>query len=132
MRKLFYHKFLAIFIAKKEKTKGQIAEEFALNFLKKEKLKLIAKNFYFRQGEIDLIMRDAKTLVFIEVRYRQSATYGSALESVTKQKQQRIIKTAQYFLLQNKKYQQSAIRFDVISLQKEISKATTLWIKSAF
>ena len=124
--------YLSSFFNKKPLSIGNKAEKFALLFLKKQGLTFIDKNFFYRRGEIDLIMMDKQQLVFIEVRYRKSKKYGSALESVTQQKQQRIIKTSQYFLLKNKQYRQSALRFDVIAFQKDISTASMTWIKAAF
>jgi len=84
---------------KKSSSIGQKAEQEALNFLKQQGLKLITQNYYCRQGEIDLVMSDQQTLVFIEVRYRKSHHYGSSAESVTINKQKKIIHTAVLYLL---------------------------------
>ena len=78
-------------------------------------------------GEIDLIMEDKKTLVFVEVRYRKSAKYGSALESVNNQKQARIIHTAKHYLQQHSS-KHSAYRFDVVALTPN----NIDWVKDAF
>lgn len=67
-------------------TTGSQAEQLALNYLQQQGLTLITQNYHSRRGEIDLIMLDENTLVFVEVRYRKSAAYGSALESVNSQK----------------------------------------------
>ena len=68
---------------------GCDAEEACCNHLTQQGLILITKNFHCRHGEIDLIMKDRKTLVFIEVRYRKSDRYGGALESITPKKQKK-------------------------------------------
>ena len=108
-------------------SKGQQAEKHALAYLEKYGLKLITQNFHSRRGEIDLIMEDENTLVFVEVRYRKSAKYGSAIESVNAQKQKRIIHTAQYYIQQNTG-SYSAYRFDVIGINPN----NINWIKDAF
>lgn len=114
---------------------GQQAEHEALNFLKQQGLKLIDKNYHCRQGEIDLIMQDQQTLVFIEVRYRKSQRYGSSAESVTSSKQRKIIHTAEHFLLHKIKTTVPACRFDVVAIYPSESAQNSLqfdWIKHAF
>jgi len=113
------------------KSIGDEGEQQALNYLQKLGLKLVTRNFRQRGGEIDLIMQDDSTLVFIEVLLRQSAQFGSALESVTHQKQQRLIKTAQYYLQQNVR-QYPAYRFDVIGITPENNDFKINWVKDAF
>ena len=110
---------------------GDEGEQQALNYLQKLGLKLVTRNFRQRGGEIDLIMQDDSTLVFIEVRLRQSAQFGSALESVTHQKQQRLIKTVQYYLQQNVR-QYPAYRFDVIGITPVSNDFKINWVKDAF
>ena len=74
---------------------GQQHEKQAEIFLRKRGLKLLAKNFHAYRGELDLVMLDGKTLVFIEVRYRKNANYGSAADSITYKKQLSLIHGAQ-------------------------------------
>jgi len=111
---------------------GMDAEKNAETFLKKNNLRLVTRNFRSRFGEIDLIMLDKKTLAFIEVRHRKSRLYGGAAASVTRQKQLRIIKTAQWFLMQNQKYQHYDCRFDVIAFEVDTAPTEPLWYKGAF
>ena len=107
---------------------GQSAESRAAEYLTKQGLKIIDRNFSAKTGEIDLIALDAETLVFIEVKFRKSNRFGQPYETVTHSKQQKIIRTAQTFLLKNKKYTNNACRFDIISmLNDEIT-----WFKHAF
>lgn len=110
--------------------KGQAAELRAKLFLEKNALKHIMSNFHSRFGEIDLIMIQDDVLVFIEVRARRSDAYGSALESIHWAKQQKIIKTAQYFLLTHAQYQKYYLRFDVVALQG--NSLSINWIRNAF
>lgn len=111
-------------------TKGKAAEQLACDYLKKNGLKLIEKNFHSRYGEIDLIMQHQNTLVFIEVRYRKNQNYGGAKESVTPCKQKKIQKTALYYM-QTKGHEFNA-RFDVIAMGGENKNLNIEWIKNAF
>jgi len=114
--------------------KGKVAEEIACSHLKQNGLKLIDKNFYSRYGEVDLIMQDQDTLVFIEVRYRKNLDYGGALESVTPAKQKKIQTTALYYM--QKKGSEHNSRFDVVALTgndiNNQNKLSIEWIKNAF
>ena len=103
-------------------------EQHALAFLKQQGLLLICQNFYCRFGEIDLIMSDQETLVFIEVRYRKNQDYGGAEASITRQKQRKIIKTAKHYLsqLESEPY----CRFDVVAISE--NKEQPQWIQDAF
>lgn len=80
------------------KSEGDEAEAAALSFLLKQRLTLKARNFRSRFGEIDLIMDDAGTLVFVEVRKRSTARYGGAAASITARKQAKLRATAQFYL----------------------------------
>jgi putative endonuclease len=91
---------------------------------------LVARNFRCRGGEIDLIVRQGKVLIFIEVRLRSSRGYASSLESITLQKQRRIIRCAQYFLLCHPQWNDYNTRFDVVALDKLSGEPD--WVQSAF
>jgi putative endonuclease len=110
---------------------GDNGEQLALIYLKKAGLKLITRNFRKRGGEIDLIMQDDSTLVFIEVRLRQSNQFGSPIESVTYTKRQKIIRTAQCYLQENTA-QYLAYRFDVIGITPLNNDFKINWVKDAF
>lgn len=113
---------------------GAAAEQLACHYLQQQGLKLLKRNFHSRRGEIDLIMQDKHSLVFVEVRARKTAKFGSAAESVTLQKQQRIIATAQLYLQQHPQHQ--PCRFDVITLTADAAHpekaAIDHWIQDAF
>ncbi len=112
---------------------GKQAEALACHYLQKQQLTLIDQNYHCRRGEIDLIMQDHQTLVFIEVRYRKNARFGSALESVDLRKQVKIITTAEHYLLQTD-HQYHDYRFDVIAIMpvQENTQQEITWIKNAF
>lgn len=111
---------------------GNYWENVAEKYLNKNRLKTIKRNYYCKMGEIDLIMQDNGILMFVEVKYRKNDDWVSAAQSVTKSKQSKIIKAAQMFLLQNKKYKDMNCRFDVVTIQGEKQKPNINWIKNAF
>lgn len=112
--------------------KGKVAEDYASQWLSKQKHKILSRNFRSHWGEIDLIALDDQTVCFIEVRYRKSSHFGSAAESVTIHKQQRIIKTAQAYLQQHQLYNNRPARFDVLSMCGELDQPDIDWHKNAF
>lgn len=107
---------------------GAIAEKQAEQYLIKCQLTLIQRNFRSKMGEIDLIMQDADSLVFVEVRYRKNDHFGGAAASVDTRKQRKLIKTAQYYLAWHPKYAKIACRFDVVCIQGD----NIEWLKNAF
>jgi putative endonuclease len=120
-----------------ENNAGLEAEKLAATFLMSHGLKLVMQNYHCRFGEIDLIMQDAKTLVFIEVKLRTSSQFGGAAASITPQKQQKLILTAQHYLqTHNQKKAEPACRFDAILMSRKDLKPTDLqhieWIRNAF
>ncbi|MPV85947.1 YraN family protein [Ostreibacterium oceani] len=111
---------------------GFHCEKIAKQFLKKQGLKGVCENYHSRFGEIDLIMQDGNTLVFVEVKSRQINAQVSAVESISAQKIQKIIKTAEHYLLQLSEIPDC--RFDVIAVthNHQLSDYTIEWIKAAF
>lgn len=109
---------------------GRQAEDLAARFLEKKKLRIIARNYRCRGGEIDLVCRDGKVLVFVEVRLRQSPAFGGAAASVTAIKQRRIILAAQHFLMTNALTNDDC-RFDCI-LMNGTSGNNIEWLRDAF
>jgi putative endonuclease len=111
---------------------GLEAEKLAATFLANHGLKLVTQNYHCRFGEIDLIMTDVKTLVFVEVKLRSNSQFGGAAASITPQKQQKMILTAQHYLQQHVKNQsQTACRFDAILMDKT-NINNIEWIRNAF
>ena len=93
---------------------GRDAEARALAFLEQQGLILIEKNFRCRTGEIDLIMRDAHMLIFVEVRSRKDRRFGGAAASVGPMKQQRLWRSAAFYLLRFRK--PPLCRFDLVAI----------------
>lgn len=77
---------------------GRAAEDRALAYLQQQGLQLVERNVRWRHGEIDLVMRDGATLVFVEVRQRASQRFGGAAASIGAAKRARLWRSAQYFL----------------------------------
>jgi putative endonuclease len=93
---------------------GQAGEDRALDYLTDQGLTLVERNFRCKVGEIDLVMRHNDSLVFVEVRRRESLDYGGATASVTPAKQRRMVRAAQFYLL---RYRQLPLcRFDVVAI----------------
>ena len=106
---------------------GQSAESRAEAFLKTRGLKLVARNWRCRFGEIDLVMQDGATLVFIEVRLRSRSDFGGAAASVTPAKQKKLLTAARQYLTTLKTL--PPCRFDVVALSGD---APPEWIRNAF
>lgn len=113
-------------------TIGKQTENAALHYLTEQGLKLISRNYRAKTGEIDLIMEHNKDIVFIEVRYRKNHSFGSGAESVNHKKQQKLIKTARFFIQNNRKLATRNFRFDVISITLKENNFEINWIDSAF
>jgi putative endonuclease len=94
---------------------GQMAEQLAVQYLQDQGLKLIQQNFHSRFGEIDAIMRDGDSVVFVEVKKRV-AGIDAALESITWAKQQKLVRAAKYYL--TKLNRDVACRFDAVAIDK--------------
>jgi len=116
---------------------GSLAEQAALEYLCGEGMRLLCRNFSCKLGEIDLIMShrsqlQPRILVFVEVRYRQSADYGGAAASVTRTKRTKIIRTAKRFLQQHPRYAAWPCRFDVVAVTGQPTALNINWLHSAF
>lgn len=107
--------------------RGKAAEDQAQKYLIEQGLKPVCRNYRCKQGELDLIMTDRQTLVIVEVRFRKTDRYGSAVESVTPAKQSRIIAATHCYLSSLKA--DCALRFDVVALSGD---GSIHWIKNAF
>lgn len=106
---------------------GQSAESHAAAFLQRHGLKLLTRNWRCRFGEIDLVMQDGVTLVFIEVRLRSRSDFGGAAASVTPAKQKKLLAAARQYLTTLNTL--PPCRFDVVALN---GNAPPDWIKNAF
>ena len=108
---------------------GAQAEQWAVQYLQQHGLKLVAQNYRSRFGEIDLIMQDGTSLVFVEVRLRRNANFGGAAASIDANKQQRIIRTAHQYLARLART--PPCRFDALLLD-DMKGENVQWLKNAF
>ncbi len=116
---------------------GAAAEELACQFLQAQGCTLIAQNVHTAYGEIDLIMQQGQTLLFVEVRARKNEHFGGAAGSVTRAKMRKIWQTADFWLhnVADSAFLEFDIRFDVVTVQmpNRIHSTPRLnWIKAAF
>ena len=95
---------------------GSRYEEAAAAFLQKQGFRILGKNFRCRQGEIDLVCREGKELVFTEVKYRSDASCGSPFEAVDHRKQEKIRRTALFYLCRYGYPENTPCRFDVVGI----------------
>jgi putative endonuclease len=93
---------------------------------------LLVRNFRSRYGEIDLVMNDGRSLVFVEVRYRRNDAFGSGAESVDRRKQSRLTACAQYYLQKYPGAAQRPCRFDVVSVSGAPQERNIDWVRDAF
>ena len=111
------------------KQTGDAWENQARRWLEDQGLRFVAANAHERGGEIDLIMRDGVTTVFVEVRYRRNARYGDAAASVTQRKQQKLLQAARLWLSRhNGSFDTVDCRFDVVAFTGN----DIQWLKNAF
>jgi putative endonuclease len=115
---------------KDSRSAGRKGEDLACRFLKKDKYKILEKNFNCRQGEIDIIAEDRKgVLCFVEVKARSSEDFGLPVEAVTHRKQKKLLAAA-FIYLENKNIQSRDMRFDIVSV--DLTNEETQIIKNAF
>jgi len=107
---------------------GKEKEETAVNYLQENGVAIVLRNFTGRNGEIDIIGDDGKTLIFIEVKYRKNLLMGFAEESISKSKMKKIYLTAVEYIRKNSNIADRNMRFDVIAINGE----KINWIKNSF
>ena len=106
---------------------GDLAEQQAKNYLSKQGLTFVQQNYHCKSGEIDLIMQDQSTWVFVEVKFRSKTAHGEPAEFFTQQKQRRVLSAVKHFLLDNQLNEfHTPIRIDVVAIQGEAIQ----WIKN--
>ena len=104
---------------------GAAGEERALQHLEQQGMHLVERNFRCKVGEIDLIMRDGATLVFVEVRARADGRHGRAAASITPAKQRRLTRAAERYLQRLRTL--PPCRFDVIAIDDGV----LTWLRNA-
>lgn len=112
--------------------RGDAIESAARAHLESAGLRAVAANAAFRVGELDLVMRDGDTLVFVEVRYRRARGFGGGAMSVDARKQHKIASAAQGFLLAHPQWRDAPCRFDVVEADGAGHAPVLHWIRDAF
>ena len=125
---------LAATLGTELKSLGEECETLAASWLQEQGMRVLARNFRGKTGEIDIIARDREHLVFLEVRARSNRAFNSAAGSVDRRKQQRILRTAQLFLQRHPALACLPCRFDVIAFEPRQSgnNLEIRWIPGAF
>lgn len=113
-------------------TNGRAFEDQAMAFLQSHGLDLVERNFCCRCGEIDLVMLDSKTLVFVEVKYRRNSQHGEAVEQVTASKRRKLVNSALVFLSCKSQYSSYPCRFDVVAISSRAGSDNIHWVANAF
>lgn len=110
---------------------GSAAERRAEEHLRRQGLRLVARNVRSPFGEIDLVMNHGPVLVFVEVRYRRRTGFGDPVETVDSRKQGRLRASAQYYL-QQQIDRDRPCRFDIVALSGDPKNGTITWYQNAF
>lgn len=113
--------------------RGRLWESRAAAYLEEHGLAILARGYRCRLGELDLVCRDERYLVVVEVRARSRGAYCSAVDSIDAHKRRRIVQATRHLLMRNAKWQSAPIRFDVIAFDAiDAPEPTINWIKNAF
>ena len=114
------------------RARGDAAEAAALEMLQARGLQLLARNAASRGGELDLVMRDGATVVFVEVRYRATRRFGGGAASVDAGKRRRLVHAARAFLAGHPQMADAPCRFDVVDADGDPDAPTLTWLRAAF
>lgn len=113
-------------------SRGRKAEDIACARLQQAGLALTTRNYRSPFGEIDLVMQERDTLVFVEVRYRSSDDFGTPAETVDARKQARLRATAEHYLQNTPRASKKACRFDIVALTGDGADGNFHWLRDVF
>ena len=114
------------------RSRGAAVESAARAHLVRAGLEPVAANAGYRVGELDLVMRDGATLVFVEVRFRADARFGGGAQSITASKRRKLVQAAGAFLALHPRWADAPCRFDVVDASGSIDAPRLDWIRDAF
>lgn len=114
------------------RSRGAAVEAAARVYLKRAGLRDVAANANYRFGELDLVMLDGPTLVFVEVRYRRDARFGGGAASVDVHKRRKLVQAAYAFLAHHPAHADAPCRFDVVDADGDPDAPRLDWIRDAF
>ena len=113
--------------------RGRHFEAVAAEYLEDRGLVVLARGYRCRLGEIDLVCRDPRTLVIVEVRARSSRALASAVASIDARKRARIVNATRHFLMRRNEWRDAVIRFDVVAFDAiDTADARISWLRNAF
>jgi putative endonuclease len=113
--------------------RGRLWESHAAAYLERQGLTILARGYRCRLGELDLVCRDERGLVIVEVRARSRGALCSAVDSIDAHKRRRIVQATRHLLMRNAGWQAAAVRFDVVAIDAIDSPEPQLrWIKNSF
>ena len=114
------------------RSRGASVEAAACRHLERAGLVPVAANATYRFGELDLVMRDGGTLVFVEVRYRAGGMFGGGAASITATKRRRLVQSANAFLGAHPRWADAPCRFDVVEASGDPDAPSLTWLRDAF
>lgn len=114
------------------RARGAQVEARARDYLIAQGLTPVAANANYRFGELDLVMRDGATLVFVEVRYRAGGSYGDGAASITSAKRRKLVQAASAFLASHRAFANGPCRFDVVDACGDVAAPQLRWLRDAF
>lgn len=114
------------------RARGAAVEAAARRHLLAVGLREIATNANYRRGELDLVMLDGATVVFVEVRYRRSAHFGGGADSVDVHKRRKLVHAAMAFLATHRRLGDAPCRFDVVEADGDPDAPRLNWLRDAF
>jgi putative endonuclease len=114
------------------RARGAAVEAAARVHLSRAGLRDVAANANYRFGELDLVMLEGATLVFVEVRYRRDARFGGGAASVDVRKRRKLVQAAHAFLTHHPKHATAPCRFDVVEADGDPVSPRLTWLKDAF
>jgi putative endonuclease len=112
--------------------KGAAGEALAARHLEELGFRIVARNVHLRHAELDLVALEGACLVFVEVRLRASARFGSAVESVDPRKQRRIVRAAAELLARGGLPRHARVRFDVVGIDASATPPALTHLRDAF
>ncbi len=110
---------------------GKHGEDLAVDELERRGYAVLARRYRTRHGEIDIVARDGETVVFVEVKAKETGEFGKAAEAVTSRKQRRVISMAVDYLARNR-LTKSPCRFDVVAIDGVGSDEVLTYYRGAF
>lgn len=114
-----------------KRQRGKAGEDAAVDFLQEKGYRILARNFRFDRGEMDIIAEDNNTLVFVEVKARYSTNYAGPEEAVTESKKNQMEKVAEGYLVE-RGIEGQECRFDIIAVEWQNDKPVVRHIVDAF